>query len=131
MKKHYVVFFSPGTFVAEQTQKEIDSWDIEKAKEMARGIKERYNALPYGFQFVTRERGEKDFDSKETRRSGTYYLGGKIWTIDELKARNDPTDQTLILNMECNDWPRVVENNNSWKWTQPLRDGDEVLAFEV
>lgn len=131
MEKHYVVFFSPGTFVAEQTQKEIDDWDIEKAKKIARSIKERHGATPYGFQFVTRKRGEKDFDSKETKRSGTYYLGGKIWTLDELKARNDPKDSILISNMNCNGWPRVVENNNSWKWMQPLRDDDEVLAFEV
>jgi hypothetical protein len=131
MKKHYVIYLSPGTFVAEQTQKEIESWDVEKAMGMARGIKERYGAIPYGFQFVTRERGEKDFDSKETKRSGTYYLGGKVWTIDDLKKRNDPKDKILISNMESNNYPRVVENNNSWKWIQPLRKGDVVLDFHV
>ncbi|MFZ2950934.1 MAG: hypothetical protein WA003_15780 [Desulfuromonadaceae bacterium] len=131
MEKHFVVFSSPGSFMAEQTQKEIAAWDIETAKKMARGIKERHGALPYGFQFVTRERGEEDFDSKETKRSHMYYLGGRIWTLGELKARNDPKDSILISNMECNHWPRVIENNNSWKWTQPLQDLDVVLDFEV
>lgn len=131
MKKHFVIFYSPGTFVAEQTKKEIDSWDVEKAKEMAKGIKERHSATPYGFQFVTRERGAEDFDSKETKRSGIFYLGGKIWTLAELKDRNNPEDHILISNMECNGWDRIIKNNNSWKWTMPLLDGDVIVSFEV
>lgn len=131
MKKHFVIFFSPGTLVAEQTQKEIDSWDVEKAKKMARGIKERHEATPYGFQFVTRERKDTDFDSKEIKRSGTYYLGGKVWTLAELKIRNNPGDRILISNMESNHWDKVVENNNSWKWIQVLQKADVVLKFII
>jgi hypothetical protein len=116
--------------VAEQTTKEIDSWSVSKAKAMAHGIKERHGATPYGFQFTTRERGDKDFDSKEVKRSGMYYLGGKVLTVAELKARNDPKDRTLILNMENNNWPRIVENTNSWKWTQPLKNGDKIISFK-
>ena len=37
MKKHFVTFFSPGTFIAESTTKPIESWNIEEAKEMAEG----------------------------------------------------------------------------------------------
>lgn len=131
MKKHFVVFFSPGTFVAEQTQKEIESWDTEKAMEMARGIKERYGATPYGFQFVTRERGDGDFDSKETKRSGIYYLGGKIRTLAELEAESDPKNSILISNMKGNGWDRVVVNTNSYRWTQPLNAEDTVLDYKV
>jgi hypothetical protein len=54
MKKHFVIFFSPGTFMAETTAKTIESWDTGKAIEMAREIKERYDATPYGFCFTTR-----------------------------------------------------------------------------
>lgn len=49
-----VTFYSPGTFVSETSDVPIDSWDIEKAKELARGIKERHNATPYGFRFRKR-----------------------------------------------------------------------------
>lgn len=128
MKKHFVTFFSPGTFVAETTTKEIDLWDVERAMEMSGSVLERHNALPYGFQFTTRERGDNDFDSKEVARSGMYYLGGEVLTIDELKRRNDPDDRILISNMEANGWGRVVVNTNSWKWTQPLSDNDVVLG---
>jgi len=129
MKKHFVTFYSPGTFVAESTTKEIDSWDTDKAVEMARGIKERYGATPYGFRFTTRTREENDFDSKQTAQSNMYYLGGKILTLQEIIDRADPNDKTLISNMQSNGYARVIENNNSWRWTQPLESDDVVLDF--
>lgn len=129
MKKHFVIFFSPGIIVAETTEKAIDSWDVDEAIKMAREINERHNAIPYGFCFTTRERKDDELDSKEIKRSGTYFLGGKILTMDILKVRNDPKDSILISNMECNHWEKVVENCNSWKWIQPLREGDVLLDF--
>ncbi len=131
MRQHYVIFFSPGTFVAEQTQKPVDSWDIEKAQKMARDIKERHGATPYGFCFITRARTNADLDSREVRRSKMYYLGGEVLTLRQIKARKDPQEKILISNMECNRWNRVVVNSNSYKWTQPLRRGDVVLNFSM
>jgi len=130
MRKHFVIFFSPGTFVAETTQKPIESWDIDKAVKMSREITERYNAKPYGFCFVTRERKPRDLDSEEVERSTMYYLGGEVITLDELKAQNNSEYRILIENMECNGWNRVVVNKNSRKWTQPLNDGDTVLDYQ-
>lgn len=127
MKKHFVTFLSPGTFVAEDTTKDVDDWDVDKALELAVGIVERHGAKPYGFYFSTRERGEQDFDSKETKRSGMYYIGGKIRTLQEVEAENDPENSILISNMKCNHWDKILVNTNSWKWTQPLKDGDVVL----
>ncbi len=130
MKKHFVTFLSPGTFVSEQTQKPIDSWDVNIAMGMAHDITERHGATPYGFHFMTRERGEDDLDSKEVERSPTYYLGGTILTLAEIKDRNDPDDKILISNMEGNGYPRVIVNTNSWRFTAPLNDDDVVLNFE-
>ena len=130
MKKHFVLFFSPGTFVAEQTEMKIDSWDTDAAVEMARGIKERHGATPYGFRFITRERGPKDLDSRIAQRSGMYYLGGDVLTLEDLEKRNNPQDKILIENMRCNGWARVIENRNSWKWTATLEDEDVVLPFD-
>jgi len=130
MQKHFVTFLSPGTFVAEQSAEEIDAWDVDLAMEMAHNVKERYGATPYGFYFTTRERGEQDFDSHESGRSGTYYLGGKVETLADVKARNDPTEKTLRSNMECNGYTRIVTNDNSWRWTQPLCAEDVVLDWE-
>lgn len=127
MKKHFVTFFSPGTFVAEQTTKPVDSWDVEAAKTMAETITERYSAVPYAFQFLTRERGPDDLDSKITERSPMYYINCKVETIAEIEARNDPKESILRSNMRGNGWDKVVVTTKGWRWTQPLASGDVVL----
>ena len=130
MEKHFVIFFSPGTLFAETTERAIEAWDTEKAMAMAREIKERHGATPYGFCFTTRARKEDDLDSKESKRSGVHYLGGQVLTLEDVKAENDPKNATLISNMECNDYAKIVRNDNSWRWTQPLEPGDVVLDFK-
>lgn len=130
MKKHFVTFYSPGTIVSETTTKPIDAWDVDAAVAMARTITERHGATPYGFQFSTRERGDGDLDSHETDRSGTYFLGGAVLTLADIKARNEPSDSILISNMEANGFACVVENRNSWRATLPLNENDTVLEYE-
>lgn len=129
MKQHFVEFLSPGTFVSETTSKKIDSWDVEKAKEMARAIKERHSATPYGFRFFTRERKDDELDSKTTASSGIYYLGGRVETYEMVLMRNDPKEQILRHNMKYNHIDRIVVNTNSWKVTMPLNDNDVVLDW--
>lgn len=127
MQKHFVTFLSPGTFFAEYTTKPIDSWDIETAVDMAKDIYERYNARPYGFRFSTQSRGDDDLDSVRTLSSGIYYLRGKIETIDEVRARNDPQESILLSNMEHFGYDRIITSIDGWKWTQPLLKDDVVL----
>jgi hypothetical protein len=129
MKKHFVIFFSPGTLVAESDIKPIESWDVDAAIEMSRGIEARYGATPFGFQFITKERNEDELDSHVSECSVMYYLGGEVLTLTEIKERSDPRDSILISNMECNGWDRVIENRNSYLWCQPLKDGDVVLDY--
>jgi len=128
MKKHFVTFLSPGTFVAEQTTKEIDFWNTAKAIEMSKEIKERYGAVPYGFRFSTRARKEGNLDSKVVKESGVYYLGGKVMALKDIQKRNDPSDEILISNMKCNGWDRVIVNDNSWRWTQPFGREDVLIS---
>lgn len=129
VSKHYVTFYSPGTFFAEQTEKPIAEWNVETAKKMADGITERYGATPYAFQFSTRSRGPNDLDSKVAKTSARYFLGGKIETLADVEARNDPTERILRDNMRINKIARVVVNTNSWKTVQPLEKGDVVLDY--
>ena len=131
MKKHFVTFYSPGTFVSETTEKPIDSWDIEKAKKMVNGIKERYGATPYGFRFSTRERKDDELDSKVVKTGGMYYLGGKVETLAQVKKRATKDDSILISNMEGNGWNKIITNTNSWNITQPLEKGDVVLDWKA
>jgi hypothetical protein len=129
VEKHFVTFYSPGTFVAEDTTKPIRSWSTKIAMRMARTIKERYGAIPYGFQFTTRGRGPKDLDSKVVRKSPLYYLGGRIETVEEVRKRDDPKERTLLANMEGNKWDRIIVNDNSYRWTMPYNDTDVVLEW--
>lgn len=117
--------------MAESTTMPIDSWNVEKATKKASGIKERYGALPYGFRFSTRERKDDELDSKVVKTSNMYYLGGEIFTIQDIEKRNDPKESILLSNMKCNKWDRIIVNTNSWKWTQPLEKGDVVLNYKT
>jgi hypothetical protein len=130
MKKHFVIFYSPGSFVAETNTIEISTWCILEAVKMARDIHQRYNARPYGFVFTTRTRGENDLDSKESARSNVYYLGGEIKTLKEVEAENNPKNDILISNMRSNEYEKVIINHNSWRWTQPLAKKDIVLGLD-
>lgn len=128
MIRHFVTFYSPGTFFAEQTEKPIESWDVDTAKAMAEKITERHNAKPYGFRFSTRSRGPNDLDSKVTKTSGMHYLHGKIETLAEIKARRNPDDRILISNMEMNGWDRVITSTKGWRWSQPFTAEDVLVA---
>jgi hypothetical protein len=128
MRKDFVVFFSPGTFVAETSEREIPSWDTDLAQKMARKITERYNATPYAFQFVTRGRGPKDLDSKVVKKSPMYYINCKVETLEEIEKRADPKEEILRANMRCNGWQKVVTTTKGWRWTQPLEKNDVVLS---
>ena len=127
MKKNYVTFYSPGTFVSETTTKDIDNWNVAQAEAMACEIEERYGAKPYGFKFETRSRSATDLDSKVTNTSPMYYLGGEVLTLEDVKAKNDPKDRILISNMEHNGYDKIIVNNNSWKFTGPLDKDDIIL----
>ncbi len=127
MDKNFVTFYSPGTFVAEQTEQPIKHWCPKTAVKMASNIKERYNATPYGFRFTARSRGDADLDSKVTATSPMYYLGGKVETLEEIEARNDPKESILRSNMRGNGWERIWTSTTGWKWSQPLQPKDVVL----
>lgn len=125
MQKHFVEFFSPGTFVSEVDQKEIDSWDVEEAKEMARTIKQRHGATPYGFRFKTQI--SDGWEPKTTEKSGTYFLGGKIIAYKDVPDTQE--NRILRSNMEINGWDFIIENTNSWKVTLPFEKNDVLLDF--
>jgi hypothetical protein len=127
MNKHFVTFFSPGTFVAETTEKPVDSWDVGVAKKMAEKITERYGATPYAFQFTTRSRKADELDSKVSKKSPLYYINCKVETLKEIEKRADPKESILVANMKCNGWKKVVVTTKGWRWTQPLEKTDVVL----
>lgn len=130
IEQHFVEFYSPGTFISEVTEKPIKSWDVKLAMKMAHGIVERYGATPFGFRFTTRARGPKDLNSKQVAQSCLYHLGGRIETLAEVEARNDPKENILRSNMRNNGYDKIVVNDNSWRSVHALSEGDVVLDFK-
>src|SRR5215469_2666745 len=132
MTKHFVTFYGPGTFFDESETREIASWNVKLAQVMAKGVKLRYGARPFGFQFSTRTRSEQDFDSRQSKQSPMYYLNGIVETLDDVKRRNSPDEKILRSNMKGNGWHRIVRNDpkskvKNWAWCKPLNDDDVVL----
>lgn len=135
-REDFVEFFSPGSFYSESSVRPCRHGDITHALEMARGIKERYNASPYGFRFYTTERemvvdgdGNKaEKSSKDINRSGMHYITGTLMRFDEIPE----TDETNILrsNMRCNDCPYCIENRNSWRFTGEFGVNDCIVEWD-
>jgi hypothetical protein len=126
-QKHYVTFHSPGTFVSESTTKEIDAWSVDLAVRMAKEIKERHGATPYGFSFKTKE--SDGWSPKTVKESGMYYLGGKLLTLDDITDTKE--NSVLRDNMRFNNYEYVIENTNSWKITLPFyKDKDTLLDWD-
>lgn len=133
-RKHFVDFFSPGTFVSEQSRREVKALDTREAVEIANGIQERHAAKPYGFQFVTcivsdaipdGEGGKLEVAPKEVERSGTHYLGGKLLMYDEMPETKDT--HILRSNMRGNNMPICIENCNSWRFTGEFKEKDCIV----
>ena len=127
MRKEFVTFYCPGTLVAETIVREVKRWDKDEAVAMSRSVTARYDARPYAFRFHTRERGPEDLDSKITRKSPLYFLGGRIDTLEDIEARGDPRDEVLLSNMRSNGYRRIITTTEGWRWTQPLDDSDVVI----
>lgn len=123
MQKHFVTFYSPGTFVSETTTKEIDAWSVDLVVRMAKEIVERHRATPYGFKFKTQE--SDGWEPKTVKESGMYFLGGKLLTLDDIPDVSE--NRILRSNMRNNGYDTVIENTNSWKVTLPFNKEKDTL----
>lgn len=131
MEKHFVTFFAPGSFMAETSTQEIASWDVDEAVRMAGETTMRYGARPYAFKFFTMARGEEDFEPKTTKTGNLYYLGGKIRTLAEVEADNDPKEEILRSNMRINKMEKVITNDNSWRFTGEFDPDNGDMLLDV
>ena len=132
-QQEYVTFYSPGTFFAESTTKQIATRDPASATALAAEIIERHGARPYGFRFETRIVAEPISDGaggtlrvepKTIDESGIYFIGGKLRFQDDIERDADPKEEVLLSNMRSNGWPIVVTGMNGYRWTQPFAEGD-------
>lgn len=137
--KHYVTYYSPGTFFSESNTKPIGSWDLKEAVTLAEDIMQRHGAKPYGFRFSTQlEAGEIEdgrggflkVEPKTIETSGLYMLGGVLETIDEVYARNKENESIIRSNMRYNDSFIVCVNNNSYKSMIPFNEDCAIVDVQ-
>jgi|GEM_PF-2070663 len=138
-RRDFVTYLSPGTFVSETSTLPIPSWDTMLATSMAKRVVERYGARPYGFRFETRiivdnvpdgEGGELTVMPKTVKRSGIYFLGGHLNTIDDVIARNAESERILRENMVANGYWIVCVNHNSYRSVLPFEEADRIVNDE-
>jgi hypothetical protein len=123
--KLYARYLTPGIIMSEESVKEVEG--VSDAIAMAPG-----NA----FCFQTFRLPEVDFEYDAKRfvvkpipqeESDRYYLGGEVFTIEQVRAQIDRLDQTgaLLSNMESNGWSKVIKCRTGN--FQPLEEGDQVV----
>lgn len=136
-EKHFVIYYSPGTFVDEITSRPIERWDPMLAVEMSERIVERYGAKPYGFRFETRlcaadvddgHGGRLEVSPRRIAHSGIHFLGGRIETLSDIAARAKTEDAILVSNMIGNGYWLVCTTTNSYRKTSPFAVDDVVVS---
>jgi hypothetical protein len=121
MEKHFVSFTYPGMIVCGEASESIDSWDVDKAVRMA----ETRHKRAFAFKFITRRREDNELDSKEIKRSPTYFLGGEVLDEDAVRARSG---ESMVENMRTNGWARLIVAR--YGNMQPLENDDVILSCE-
>jgi len=115
VKEYWIVFYSPGTIVANTWSK-----DIEKPVK-PENVEWPDNA--YAFELCERENiieNDETYKGKVIKSKMYYHPNSKLSTLKEIKATNDRRDATLIRNMENNNWNRVIFTR--WgNWPQPYK----------
>lgn len=136
-KKWKVVFYSPGTFFDETQEEFIDPPAIAEAVRKAKKITERHGAKPYAFSFKLMLvadpipdgfGGTMNVEPKMIEQGGLHFIDGKLLTIDQILARRDTKDATMISNMTGNNYPIVCETRNSYKHVGVFGESDFVVS---
>lgn len=117
MTKHYVEFSFPGAFFSEYKVQEVTERNPELVK-----VPEGAFAYRFFDQSEAIVDGETLVGDRKNFSPLTYF--GTAYTLEEVKAQF-PECTTLISNMECNGWNRVVKTRRG-NW-QPLEEGDTVI----
>lgn len=119
MIKHYVSFLLPGIIVCETITREVKLRDPEAARP--------YPKNSFAFMFYDREEETVNGEllaGKNKNYSGTYYIDGRILTVEEVKKLY-PEDKILIDNTTFNNIDKVIVTRLGN--FQPYNDNDTVV----
>ncbi len=122
--KQMVEYVYPGIIVSESSSKQMSQRDPREAVIMA-------PESSYAFRFYEVTKAlDLGADFKVTpvarNHSAWHYIDGQIFTVADVEARQDPSDEILISNMKCNGYDRVVKCRTG-NWV-PMSEGDVVVG---
>jgi len=123
LEKHFVSFYSPGSFSCEFITEEIDRWDVKKACERAKALKKECGMTPIAFDFRTRRREDDELDSKLVKKSPIYHINGKIIDISQVK------DEDLLSAMRLGNFKSIVQTYNGIDHNEMFAEGDQILEI--
>lgn len=119
--KHCVEYLLPGTLFPECQTLTIKSRSVKEAVRLA--PKNAYCFTIYDVEDAPDLGPDFMVTPKAKNRTPRHYLGGKVFTLEEVKALEG---DVLARNMEGNGWPHVIQcRTGNW---QPFEDDDVLVA---
>ena len=115
-----VTYYSPGTFFAESSSKEFDTFDLSKFVSHSANVSERHGAKPYGFSVEKLELPvtlpkmgtfKVVVEPKVLETSGIYYITGEIIFSEDIV---DKDKDIFKSNLENNSDGVGIVNKNSY-----------------
>lgn len=118
--KHFVTFYSPGSFCADTWTEDVCDVSPDKIK------------FPDRAYYFTMHKQEDVVDGAtvykgESKQVGPryYHPDSKVETLEQVRI-NPKASKTLIENMEYNRWEKIVWSR--WgNWPQPFDDAKDVV----
>ncbi|MBB6487942.1 hypothetical protein [Rhizobium lusitanum] len=125
MNNEFAVFAFAGNFSSTERRVAIQSRNVEYAEGIAQQMTIECGFQPVAFRFET-----MSDDGSIQNRSGWFYLGGTVETLQDITGKNEPGDSRLIHFLEESGLNKIVTNNCPYLVRFPLRDQDQVLSWE-
>lgn len=112
----YVEYIYPGAFFSESGVQKVTDRDISKLD-----IPDGAFAFKFFDIIFTKTEDDVAMQSDHLNISGKHYIGGKLYTVDEVK-RDFPDSRTLISNLVGNGHTGAIHcRTGNW---QPFDEGD-------
>ncbi len=122
-----VTFYRPGSFFSEESTQEVTTHDPKEIAKLAPEHSFCFTIRDYVAKTTIVDGEEFEKTEAEGESTGRFYIGGSVYTVDEMRAQfgEDSDKRILISNMESNGWPAVIQcKTGNW---QPFGEKDELL----
>jgi hypothetical protein len=129
--KLYILRYSIPNYVLQ----DIDDWNVQDALELAKLIDDSY-AFRFQRRGLEEERlpGRYNVKASIIKESGTYYWGGYIETVDDIRARIElnhekktEKDHTLLRMLEKGKHTTIIRSIDTDKWSCVFNEETDVL----